>query len=376
MAVFRNSQPMDPACVRIPDWLKDQMRKSPDEQLWAMVPDSEVAHLRNCTIARNVAEDHRKVALFGGIVIKAVGCTLSDEVKQRFRASVRGPMMGAIQFDISIERLVSAITGPKSDMMFGAFMSANEHFRRYYASLFLNCREKPLSSDLFYSRHVRTAYLLAVSNNEISPLFSQEADIAERWDEMVKMHDEYSRYMIDLRVRFRLSSTEVAMQFFRGKITDQTPQYSVCLSLEYEKLQDWLNSSNSEIMSNVQSGSDESATSGFALENFDPIGSAPISAQKILPDDGGDDPTVPSDVAPDEIASIVTDAVQVQQRFQSDSEGATLEREARIQLQKQTGEAFRMMTMALAPLWMIKMPTPTLTWMLMTPLKVSLCLRQ
>ena len=269
------------ACAKIPDWLKDQMRKSPDELLWAMVPDSEVAHLRNCTIARNVAEDHRKVAFFGGIVIKAVDCTLSDEVKQRFRARVRGPMMGAIRFDISIERLVSAITGPKSDMMVGAFMSANEHFRRYDASLFLNCREKPLNSYLFYSRHVRTAYLLAVSNNEISPLFSREADIAEQWNEMVKMHDNYSRYMIDLRTRFRLSSTEVAMQFFRGKITDQTPQYSVCLSLEYEKLQDWLNktvynvnsgapsSSNSEIMSDVQSGSDESAAS---LRTLIPLG--------------------------------------------------------------------------------------------------------
>ena len=241
MAVFRNSQPMDPTCVRSPDWLRDQMRKSPDEQLWAMAPDSEVAHLRNCTIARNVAEDHCKVAFFGGIVIKAVDCTLSDDVKQRFRASVRGPMMGAIRFDISIERLVSAITGPKSDMMIGAFLNAIEHFRRYYASLFLNCREKPLSSYLLYSRHVRTAYLLAVSKSEISPLFSQETDIAERWNELVSMHDEYSRFMIDLRVRFRLSSSEVAMQFFREKITDQTPQYSVCLSLEYKKLQDWLN---------------------------------------------------------------------------------------------------------------------------------------
>ena len=56
---------------------------------------------------------------------------------------------------------------------------------------------------------------------------------------------------------------------------------------------------------------------GFALENFDPIGSAPISAHKILPDDGGDDPTVPSDVAPDEVASIVTDTVQVQQQLRS-----------------------------------------------------------
>ena len=90
-----------------------------------------------------------------------------------------------------------------------------------------------------------------------------------------------------------------------------------------------------------ESGSDEPAISGFVLENFDTIGSAPISARKVLPDDGGDDPTLPSDVAPDEIKTIVSDAVQAQQQFQSDSEGAALEREARIELQKQTGEAFR-----------------------------------
>ena len=234
-------------------------------------------------------------------------------------------------------------------MMVGAFMTENEHFRRYYASLFLNCREKPLSSYLFYSRHVRTAYLLAVSKNEISPLFSQEADIADRWAEMVKMHDSYSRCMIDLRTRFRLSSTENAMRFFRGKITEQTPQYSVCLSLEYERLQDWLNrtvynvnygtpnSSNSETMSSVQSGSEDSAASGFALEDCDPIGTAPLSAHKILPDDGGDDPTVPSDVALDEIVSVVDATVRTQEQYQSDSEGATLEREARIELQKQRG---------------------------------------
>ena len=142
------------------------------------------------------------------------------------------------------------------------------------------------------------------------------------------------------------------MRFLRGKITEQTPQYSVCLSLEYEKLQDWLNktvynvnygtpnSSNSEIMSSVQSGSEDSAASGFTLENCDPIGSAPLSAHKILPDNGGDDPAVPSDVALDEIVSVVDETVRAQKQYQSDSEGATLEREARIELQKQTGEAF------------------------------------
>ena len=93
-------------------------------------------------------------------------------------------------------------------------------------------------------------------------------------------------------------------------------------------------------MSSVQSGSEDSAASGFALENLDPIGSAPLSAHKILPEDGGDDPTVPSDVALDEIVSILGETVRTQEQHQSDSEGATLDREARIELQRQTGEAF------------------------------------
>ena len=49
--------------------------------------------------------------------------------------------MGAIRFDISLERLVAAVTGPQSTMMAGQFFEANEHFRNYYASLFLNCMQ-------------------------------------------------------------------------------------------------------------------------------------------------------------------------------------------------------------------------------------------
>ena len=272
-----------------PAWLIAELRQAAADQLWDIVPDSEVERLRNTTIARSVVEDHRKVAFFGGVVIEAVDCGLSDEVKQRFRANVRGPMMGAIRFDISIARLISAIAGPKSAMMVGRFLEEKEHFRRYYASLFINCREKPLNSYLFSSRHVRAAYLLALSKNEISPLFSQEQDIADRWGNMTFMHSEYSRYVFALRTRFKLSSSDVAMQFFRSKITDQTPQYSVCLSLEYEKLQDWLNktvynakygpvSLRSKIASNVDLGAEEPSVSGFELENLDPIGPARSSS--------------------------------------------------------------------------------------------------
>ena len=123
-------------------------------------------------------------------------------------------------------------------MMVGQSFEENEHFRRYYPFLVSQLCEKPWCSYLLYSRHVRTAYLLALSNNEISPLFSQEQDVADRWDDLTVMHTEYLRYLVDLRSRFRLNSLEFALKFFQSKITDQTPQCSVCLSLDYEKLQD------------------------------------------------------------------------------------------------------------------------------------------
>ena len=182
LSVFRTEQPRDPTGAQRPQWLTTELQKASADQAWDMVADSEVARFRNSTIARSVIEDHRKVSFFGGVVIKAVDHGLPAAVKQKFPDNVRGPMMGAICFDISIERLIDAITGPRSTMRIGEFFEANEHSRRYYASLFLNCREKPLCSYLFYSGHVRDAYLLALSKHEISPLFSLEQDIAGRWD--------------------------------------------------------------------------------------------------------------------------------------------------------------------------------------------------
>ena len=148
---------------------------------------------------------------------------------------------------------------------------------------------------------------LQSTKNEVSPLFSQEQDIADRWDELTVMRTEYSRYLIDLRSRFRLNSPEYALNFFRSKITEQTPQYSVCLSLDYEKLQDWLNKTvynvnygapmnlHSDIVTSYDSRPGRGACEP---ENYDPSKSTPISAHKVLPGNGGDDPTIPSDLSP------------------------------------------------------------------------------
>ena len=129
-------------------------------------------------------------------------------------------------------------------------------------------------------------------------------------------------------------------------------------------------------MSSVQLGSEDSAASGFALENCDSIGTAPLSAHKILPDDGGDDPTVPSYVTPDEIVSVVDETVRTQERYQSDSEGATLEREARIELLRQTGEAFPDEDDGVGPTLDDQDANAEAAWMLMTPLQVLLRLRR
>ena len=144
LSLFRSSHPVDPVGAKKPPWLVTAMQQPNPEKVWGIVADSEVERPRNATIARSVVEDHRKVACFGGLVIKTVDFNLADAVKRKFRENVRGPMMGAIRFDISIERLAAAVSGPKSTTSVGQFFEANEHFRRYYASLFLNCREKPL----------------------------------------------------------------------------------------------------------------------------------------------------------------------------------------------------------------------------------------
>ena len=93
LSLFRFSHLMDPTGVKQPPWLATALRQPGPDQARDIVADSEVERLRLSTIARSLIEDHRKVAFFGGVVIKAVDHGLSNEVKPKFRANVRGPMI-------------------------------------------------------------------------------------------------------------------------------------------------------------------------------------------------------------------------------------------------------------------------------------------
>ena len=98
--------------------------------------------------------------------------------------------------------------------------------------------------------------------------------------------------------------------------------------------------SHSEIVSSLDSGAEEPGIIACEPEGYDPIGSAPISVHKILPSEGGDDPTTFSDLSPDEIHSILVNALHAQENVNTASDDAMLQREAQIELQKDTGEPF------------------------------------
>ena len=63
---------------------------------------------------------------------------------------------------------------------------------------------------------------------------------------------------------------------------------------------------------------------------YDSIGTAPISAHKILPDDGWDDPTIPSDLSPKEVDEILVNALHTMENANTASEANLLQREAQI----------------------------------------------
>ena len=97
---------------------------------------------------------------------------------------------------------------------------------------------------------------------------------------------------------------------------------------------------HSEIVSSIDSGVEEPDITACGPESFDPIGSAPIPVRKILPSDGGDDPTIPSDHSPDEVHSLLLNAMHAQENVNTASDNAVLQREAQIELQKEAGEPF------------------------------------
>ena len=243
---------------------------------------------------------------------------LTDEAKKRFRHNVRGAFVGALRFDLSIERLVAKLTGKSADTV-TEFFKTHGDFRRYHASLFLNCRDKPLSSYVFYSQHCRRAYVEALSMQEVSPAQMDPNQVRESWTQFTTMHSRYVEMALRFRVRYSLSAEANALETFRAKIVagpsgGPSEKISRVFQMNPEELSRWLRKTAftfcSEIpetdegleaeVRNVLMEVDDSTEGKW--EELDPVGTVSLTAAKRMsPNMGAEDITVSKPMTEDEI---------------------------------------------------------------------------
>ena len=160
------------------EWLCDVIT-SGDFSQYRLRTYDDVKFLRNFPVSRSLAEDHRRTAFFGVSAIQCASVDLSTHEIELFKKSVRGTLQGAIRFDVSIERLVSGLTGKDSTMSIEEFFksgtSAADTLTKHYGSLFINCREKTVCFYDRWSIHCRMAYRLCLQK---APYYTGEKSVA------------------------------------------------------------------------------------------------------------------------------------------------------------------------------------------------------
>ena len=146
-----------------------------------------------------------------------------------------------LRFDLSIERLVAKINGKESTITVAEFLQSNGDFRRYYASLFLNCRDKPLSSYVFYSEHCRRAYLESLSLQEVTPAQHDPNQTRDHWPEFTTLHTRYIEMLRKFRLRYALGTEAKALEVFREKMAaGPSEKITRVFLMNPEELSKWL----------------------------------------------------------------------------------------------------------------------------------------
>ena len=226
-----------------------------------------------------------------------------------------GPLVGAVRFDLSIERLVAKLNGKESTVTVGEFFKANGDFRRYYASLFLNCRDKPLSSYVFYSEHCRKAYLEALSLQEVSPAQTDPNQTRNNWPEFTALHNEYIEMLRRFRMRYELGTEAKALEVFRAKmVAGLSEKVTRVFLMNPEELSKWLRKTAFtfcyEVPESLEGFEAEIKTVLMEVDErtedkwdeLGPVGTVNLTAAKRLgPNLGGEDITVSLPVAEEEL---------------------------------------------------------------------------
>ena len=320
----------DPLTLTVPEFAKDGPPLN-----WELVDPVKFTPYRNFTASRSLAEEHRKITFFGVPATKSSDHLLTDEAKKKFRHNVRGALVGAVRFDLSIERLVAKLHGKESSVTVGEFFKSNGDFRRYYASLFLNCRDKPLSSYIFYSQHCRRAYIEALSLQEVSPAQMNPNQVRDSWTEFTKMQAGYVEMTMRFRKRFSLDSEAKALKVFREKmVAGPSEKIARVFKMNPEELSKWLRKTAFTFCYEVPESSE-----GLSVEirdilmefedktddkwdDLDPVGTVSLKAgQRLGPSMGGEDITVPDPMPVEALESEKTRAER-SLKLSSDTESA------------------------------------------------------
>ena len=180
--------------------------------------------LRNFPVSRSLAEDHRRTAFFGISAIRCASVDLSSKDIELFKKSVRGTLQGAIRFDMSVERLVSGLTGKDSLMTVEEFFTSGTDVAttlvKHYGSLYINCREKPVCFYARWSTHCRAAYLICLQKAFLSPCFTGGSIDAppeqETIDALRVVRESMDAAVFRMRSQMTLRSEMEAMKNFRA----------------------------------------------------------------------------------------------------------------------------------------------------------------
>ncbi|CAE7806513.1 JNK [Symbiodinium sp. CCMP2592] len=203
-----------------------------------------IKQLRNFPVSRSLAEDHRQTAFFGVPPIKCTAADTSPKEVELFKRSVRGTIQGAIRLDISIERLVAAITGKEArcgveDFFNSQSIACAATIVKHFGAVFATCREKPLCYYARWSIHCQRAYRVCLSRGYLSPYYTGVAvdyTVDQEMAEKIRLaHLPLQNANLAMRRHIRLSTEFGTLDEFRATITD-TQKYQRYMRVDSESL--------------------------------------------------------------------------------------------------------------------------------------------
>ena len=213
----------------------------------------------------------------------------------------------------------------------------------------MNCRDKPLSSYVFYSQPCRQAYLAALSSQEVYPTQTDHDQISDNWTLFTDLRSTYAQMMAYFGKKFSMNTERTALRWFCSKIVSDSSggpagRLSRVCTLNPEELPKGLRKTTFTFCCELPESSE-----GLAVEvrdtlmevndsvegkweDIDPIWTVPLNAaSRVAPSLGGVDVTATKPMTKEEIDE---EAIRAAKSISS-SEGTAKLRAAEIENKEQ-----------------------------------------